>query len=248
MRILILSDIHANWAALQAIQETWDICLFLGDLVDYGPDPAPCIEWIRQHAQHAVRGNHDHGLAQQVPVYGLNGFRYLTAATRGVTSIRVHPEQRRYLASLPVSRMLTLAGKRFLLVHATPRDPLDEYSQNDAEFWARRLPDVAADYVLVGHTHQQYSLQIDSTTIINPGSVGLQRDGDPRAGYAILEDGRLELKRIDYSIETVVQAVQNTPIPEVAQRMLIEVYRRGQLPPVLPQSIGERLSPRTPVS
>ena len=61
------------------------MCIFLGDLVDYGLDPSPCIDWVRQHAQLAVRGNHDHGVAQNVVVTGRNGFKYLTGVTRVLT-------------------------------------------------------------------------------------------------------------------------------------------------------------------
>src|SRR5262249_13853561 len=88
MRILLLADIHGNWPALQAIPEPYDVCLCLGDLVDYGLEPAPCIDWVRQHAQHTVRGNHDHGVAQDVTVAGRNGFKYLTGVTRGITRSR----------------------------------------------------------------------------------------------------------------------------------------------------------------
>ncbi|MFN8570407.1 MAG: metallophosphoesterase family protein, partial [Gemmatimonadaceae bacterium] len=82
MRILLLADIHANWPALQAISEPFDQCLVLGDLVDYGLEPGPCIDWVRQRAAHVIRGNHDHGVAQQVRVSGKTGFKYLTAVTR----------------------------------------------------------------------------------------------------------------------------------------------------------------------
>ena len=68
MRILLVADIHANWPALQAINETYDVCLCLGDLVDYNLEPAPCIDWVRKRATYAIRGNHDHGVAQNVPV------------------------------------------------------------------------------------------------------------------------------------------------------------------------------------
>ena len=78
MRILVVSDIHANWPALEAIDEPHDVCLCLGDLVDYGPDPAACVRWAMEHADHAIRGNHDHGVAQGVPVTGERGYRYLT--------------------------------------------------------------------------------------------------------------------------------------------------------------------------
>ena len=72
MRILLLADIHANWPALQAINEPHDVCLFLGDLVDYGLEPTPCIQWVRRHAHHAVRGNHDRFLRDR-PVERLAG-------------------------------------------------------------------------------------------------------------------------------------------------------------------------------
>jgi len=66
--------------ALAAIQEEFDVCLFLGDLVDYGLDPLPCIEWVRATCKYAVRGNHDHGAAQRIYLQGNGGFRYLTAS------------------------------------------------------------------------------------------------------------------------------------------------------------------------
>src|SRR5690242_12291626 len=79
MRILLLADIHGNWPALQAIDERYDVCLCLGDLVDYALDPVPCLDWVRQRAQYTVRGNHDHGVAQNVTIAGQNGFKYLTS-------------------------------------------------------------------------------------------------------------------------------------------------------------------------
>jgi len=88
MRILLVADIHGNRAALSALAEPHDLCLFLGDLVDYGVEPGACIAWAREHAHHAVRGNHDHGAAQGVPVDGKGGFRYLTARTRPLTRAR----------------------------------------------------------------------------------------------------------------------------------------------------------------
>src|SRR5262249_29466232 len=68
MRILLLADIHGNLPALAAIDERYDVCLCLGDLVDYGLEPTPCIDWVRQKATYAIRGNHDHGVAQNVTV------------------------------------------------------------------------------------------------------------------------------------------------------------------------------------
>ncbi|HEX4612853.1 MAG TPA: metallophosphoesterase family protein, partial [Urbifossiella sp.] len=166
MRILLLADVHGNRAALEAIDEPHDLCLVLGDLVDYGPEPAACVEWVKRHAHAAVRGNHDHGVAQDVEVQGVGGFRFLTACTRPFSVAALSPTQRRFLADLPTSKMLNVEGKRFLLVHATPRDPMDEYAPADPAFWAPRLAGLGVDYVCVGHTHQPYTLQVEGVTVV----------------------------------------------------------------------------------
>jgi putative phosphoesterase len=228
MRILLVADVHANWPALQALDEVHDVCLCLGDLVDYGVEPGPCVDWVRQRAHACVRGNHDHGVAQNVVVNGRQGFRYLTGVTRPLTRARLNAEQLRFLARLPVTRTLTLDDTRFLLVHATPRDPLDEYGPNDPDFWSRRLQHVDADVICVGHTHQPYVLEVDGKLVVNPGSLGQPRDGDPRGAYAVLENFNVELKRVDYPVENTVRAVQESPLPDPAKELLTEVYRTGQ--------------------
>jgi putative phosphoesterase len=230
MRVLVLADIHGNRAALDAIREPFDVCVCVGDLVDYGPEPGPCIDWVRANAAHCVRGNHDHGVAQDVDVQGVAGFRYLTSVTRPLSVAAVTPEQRRYLADLPTSRMFTLGGKRVLLVHATPRDPMDEYAPPEVGFWKPRLAGLKVDYVLAGHTHVPYTLQVNGTLVVNPGSVGLSRDGDPRAAYAIIDGDDVQLKRIEYPVEETVQAVEALTPDETARQMLTDVFRNGALP------------------
>lgn len=229
MRILVVADIHANRPALDALAgERFDACLCVGDLVEYGPHPAECIEWVRGHATATVRGNHDHGAAQDVPVSGVVGFRYLTMVTRRATIDTLSPADRRFLADLPTTRMVTLGGKRFLLVHASPRDPLEEYVPADPKEWAERLANVKADFVLVGHTHQQFEFRLPHVTVVNPGSVGLPRDGDPRARYAVIDDGRVELKAAEYDVEATVAAVMASGIEAAAKAQLADVYRHGK--------------------
>jgi putative phosphoesterase len=230
MRVLVVADIHGNRAALEAIREPFDTCICLGDLVDYGPEPGACIEWVRKNAAYSVRGNHDHGAAQNVEVQGLGGFRYLTAVTRPLSVAALTREQRRFLADLPTSRMFVLGGKRYLLVHATPRDPMDEYAPAEENFWAPRLAGLKVDYVLTGHTHQPYTLQVNGTLVVNPGSVGLSRDGDPRTAYAVIEGDSAELKRAEYPIEDTVRAVEALTPDETARLMLTDVFRSGSMP------------------
>ena len=229
MRILVVSDIHANYAALAAIDEPHDFCVCLGDLVDYGPDPLECVRWAMQHARHAIRGNHDHGVAQQVSVQGESGFRYLTRVTRPLVWDALGPEERKYLLQLPLTCRFNVGGRRFLLVHGTPRDPLDEYVMRDPEVWAKRVQDCQADIVLVGHSHVQFNLKVNSAVVINPGSVGNPRDGDPRAAYAIIDGNKVELKRVEYPIEETIARVEALPLPARAREMLSESYRLGRI-------------------
>ena len=227
MRILLLADVHSNWPALRSIEEDYDVCICLGDLVDYGLEPIPCIEWMQAHAQHVVRGNHDHGVAQNVTIRGKAGFKYLTGITRPLNRQQLSLEHLRYLARLPVSKRITLDDTRFYLVHGTPRDPLDEHAPANVDYWRRRLERVDADVICVGHTHQQYVLEVDGKLVINPGSVGQPRDEDPRMGYAILENRRVELKRVEYPVEEMVRTIEESEVPEPAKSQLVDVYRNG---------------------
>ena len=225
MRLLLIADIHANWPALQAVvAEPHDVCIFLGDLVDYGPEPGPCVEWVKKHAQFVVRGNHDHGAAQDVTVQGKAGFKYLTGVTRALTRERLSTDQLRWLGRLPISRTITLANTRFLLVHASPRDPLDEYCPADREFWARRLHNVEADVVCVGHTHLPFVLEVDGKLVINPGSVGQPRDGDWHASYCLFHPDKqlVELRRIEYDIWTAQDKIVAAGLPQrLADRLAL---------------------------
>jgi putative phosphoesterase len=199
----------------------------LGDLVDYGPEPGACVEWVRRNAAHTVRGNHDHGVAQDVAIQGAAGFRFLTSITRPLAVTALTADQRRFLADLPTSRMLVLGGRRFLLVHATPRDPMDEYATADPAFWMPRIAGLEVDYLLVGHTHQPYRLQVNGTTVVNPGSVGLNRDGDPRASYAVIDDDGVRLRRVTYPVDQTIAATAAVVANPAARQMLCDIYRGG---------------------
>jgi putative phosphoesterase len=230
MRILVVSDIHGNWPALAAIDEPHDVCLCLGDLVDYGPDSARCVRWAMEHTHYAIRGNHDHGVAQGIDVAGESGYRYLTRVSRPAVWEALGADERRYLLQLPVTQRLTLDGKRYLMVHATPRDPLDEYLLKDPRTWSRRVQNSGADVVLVGHSHLQFKLAADGVVVVNPGSVGQPRDGDPRAAYAVIEGTKIELKRVAYPVEETVARIEASTMPSRAKQIMIEGLRLGRLP------------------
>jgi len=213
MKILILADIHANWPALRAIDESFDVCLFTGDLVDYATDPVPCIEWVRENVHSGVRGNHDHAVAQRIPVRKKNGLSRLAAITRPQHWDILEPQHLRYLAHLPVTRRVVLDKTTFYMVHATPRDPFDEYLKEDQQGWLERLAGVQADFVCVGHSHIPFVIELDGITVINPGSVGQPRDGDPRAAYCVIENGQVSLRRVEYDISETIDQMRKSLVP-----------------------------------
>lgn len=227
MRILVLGDIHANWAALSAIDEEFDACLVVGDLVEYGTNPDPCVDWVRRHATTCIRGNHDHAVAQRITARGSSGFRALAAATRPINQARLRPENLQYLRELPVTQYIDLDGLSFFLVHATPRDPLDEYLTDDTEAWTDRLQQIDADFVCVGHTHIPFHLRLDQHQVLNPGSVGQPRDGDHRLSYAVIEDGAVRFERREYDIEASIDDLRDSGLTGMPLEMAETVLRSG---------------------
>ncbi len=236
MKILILADIHANWEALStfaSIETSWDACLFLGDLVDYGVTPGPCIDWVRTHATAWVRGNHDHAVAQRVPARGGTGYRALAAATRPLHWDCLNDVQMGFLARMPVTKYVTFGDLTFFLVHGTPHDPLDEYLSGNPTLWQKRLENIEADFVCVGHTHLPFHLELDGMQVLNPGSIGQPRDGNPQGSYAIVEDGRVTFHRFEYDIEAALENVRNSGITGEALRVAEHSLRSGGQVPIL---------------
>lgn len=230
MRILLVADIHSNWPALKAIQETFDACLVLGDIVDYGTDPGPCVDWVRKNATYAIRGNHDHAVVQQVAARAGNGLKGLAAAARPMQRKLLDASQLKYLSKLPVTQSFRIDGRSFLMVHATPRDPLDEYLADDPAQWRDVLRTVDADFVCVGHTHLPFEIEVDGIRVVNPGSVGQPRDGDPRCSYATIEDGLVQFHRVDYDISETIRQMRSTGMDASAVQLADSMLRTGCRP------------------
>jgi predicted phosphodiesterase len=241
MRSLVLSDIHGNIDALLAIeaevlrgQHGIDEIWVLGDLVDYGPAPQDVIAWVRRSATRVVRGNHDHAMATGEDCRSSALYHDLSVATRTYFRRQLSSADIAYLAGLPLLSSLTWRPDRDVLaVHATPRDPLFEYIPTDSPIaiWRAALePAGASEYVLVGHTHDQFMRQIGSTTLVNPGSVGLPKDGDPRAAFAIFDNGRIELRRAAYDTGRAAARLAALPLSPEHRHQLTHLIRHARLP------------------
>jgi predicted phosphodiesterase len=238
MRVLVLSDIHGNIDALQAIEadvlhDHFDEVWVLGDLVDYGAAPADVIAWVQAHATRTVRGNHDHAVGTGEDCRSAPLYRDLAVATREHFRSRLAAADLTYLSGLPLHAAATLAGQDAVLVHANPSAPLFGYLPIDAsdDTWRPALaPAGKPAFVFVGHTHDQFTRRIDSTMLVNPGSVGLPKDGDPKAHFAIVDDGRIELRRVAYDTERAAARVAALPLTSDQRYRLTALVRHARLP------------------
>lgn len=231
MRILVISDLHANWPALEAVlaAESFDELMVGGDLVSYGPHPREVVEAVRR-AGTAVRGNHDNALAYGVDCRCAPASKPLAEATRKVHGDMLSQEQRDYLGALPLTASRSIAGLRIFSTHASPREHLFRYTLTPEAPEAHLRAEVAgveADIILLGHTHFPMIRRIGSQTVVNPGSVGQPRDGDPRASYAVIEDGRVELRRAAYDVERTARDLRAFPVPPAIAEPLISILRTG---------------------
>jgi putative phosphoesterase len=215
MKLLIVSDIHGNWSALEAVLQAEpnpDAIVFCGDVVDYGPQPVECLRWLAENADHIVRGNHDNALGFDMDCQCMGTFRDYSLATRAWHRSLLSQTDREFLRGMPIRNWFEWEGRHFRMAHATPRGDMFEYL--DMDQWAERIAGLDGDFMLLGHTHIQGMRTFSKLTVVNPGSVGLARDYRGEACYAIYEEGMMQLKRCPYNFERTVAALRLTPLPE----------------------------------
>ena len=219
MLVGVLSDVHANRVALDAVLDDMpavDALVNAGDVVGYNPWPAECVATVRERGMETIMGNHDR------MVVGTGNFRGNGMAAAGVEHARerLTPEQRDWLASLPDERLLF--DERVKVVHGHP-DDRDRYTRPH-EFGPDLLGD--EDVLVMGHTHIQHHKRYESGVVLNPGSVGQPRDDDPQAAYALLDldDLSVDERRVAYDVERVVDAVAVAGLPKRTGARLREGY------------------------
>jgi putative phosphoesterase len=231
MKIVILSDIHGNIEALRAITEPCDELWVLGDLVNYGPNPAEVVDFVRRNAALVVRGNHDHAIGTGEDPRCSAAFREMARAMQSFTEPVLSRDERAYLRQLPRTARRSVDGREFFVCHATPSDPLFDYCPPDSARWASEANAAKADIVLVGHTHLPFVLECGSKRVVNPGSVGQPKHGTPEASYAVWEDGIISLRSRPYPVEDTIRKVLALPVDTSLKTQLADVLRAGA-PPV----------------
>lgn len=208
MRLGVISDVHANRPALEAVfadMPSVDAVVCAGDVVGYNPWPLDCVDAIRDRGIPTVQGNHDRAVASG-DAAGFNGM-----ARAGVDYARnqLGSGAIGWLGALPTERIV--AGGRVKIVHGHPDDP-DRYTY-PRDFSPGLLDD--EELLILGHTHVQHHAVFDEGIVLNPGSVGQPRDGNPDAAYAVvdLDDRSVEEHRVSYDVDAVVAAVEEADLP-----------------------------------
>jgi predicted phosphodiesterase len=233
MRILVISDVHANHTALEAVLEDagrTDEVWCLGDMVGYGPDPNICVEHIRDMPMlTCLLGNHDVAVIGKMPFESFNGdARRSLVWQQQALSL----ENFNFLSSLPDTAKVR---KDVTMAHGSPRDPVWEYIINTLS--ARlNFDHFDTPWCFVGHSHIQCTFLLEQErdritleaphvsqavpltgrAILNPGSVGQPRDRDPRAAYAIYDpDAKTwEARRVEYDFAQVQERIRAASLPE----------------------------------
>jgi putative phosphoesterase len=217
MLVGVVSDLHANLPALEAVLDDLpevDAVCCAGDVVGYNPWPAECVDAMRERDVPTVVGNHDRMVVTGGNFYG-NGM-----ASAGVTYARnrLDDVQLAWLSGLPTECLLF--DGRVKVVHGHPGDP-DRYTYPHS-FGPELLDD--APVLVMGHTHVQAHETYDEGIVMNPGSVGQPRDGDPRAAYSLLDLDRMTVdeRRVAYDVERVREGIREAGLPERTGARLIE--------------------------
>jgi len=245
MRILILSDLHSNATALDAVLETvkdrWDTSVCLGDVVGYGPDPNYVTERLREMGTKTIRGNHDKAVTG---LMATEDFNPVAKAAVDWTHAELNPENLAWLTDLPKGPLET---DGIVLIHGAFEDE-DEYVFTPEQALDGLLDSTAA-VTFFGHTHHQggfsyHDAQLEVLQIrpratelfaplrteparrflLNPGSIGQPRDGDPRAAFAVadLEHHIVEFWRVPYEVAAVQKRMRAAHLPEpLVQRLVV---------------------------
>ncbi len=235
MKILLISDIHANFPALKAVLKhfeniTFDTIINCGDSLVYAPFPNETLHWLSNNSVHSILGNTDRKIIKLLKGKTL---KKPSRADKRImytwTASQLDAKSRKYLLSLKKSSRLEVGGYSLGLFHGSPEDP-DEFLFPDtlpARF-GKLAGIAAADIIVTGHSHCPYHVEIKSHHFINPGSIGRMFDSNPAASCAVLNitgsGVASEFYRIPWMIDKTIMAIKRYNLPEIYERM----YQMGK--------------------
>ena len=234
-RILVISDIHGNYPALQAVAKQADIaqCDYIvncGDCTVYAPFSNEVLDWLIEHDAISIRGNTDDKV---VKLLKGKDFKKPGKAEKKImythTAETLTRKNRSILKGLKKEKKLEVANRRIGLFHGSPAKHTEFlFGQTPDERFRQLALDCSADIIITGHSHSPYHKIIANTHFINPGSVGRMFDGIPQTSFAILELDKkkvqVDLYRCAYDVEQVVAGIRDANLPDI----YADMYRLGR--------------------
>ncbi len=223
-KVAVLSDVHGNLQAVQAIFEDAEkigISQFLnaGDFIGFGANPNEVIEFLQSKNVFSVMGNFDLEVIEKAKGESKEKKIAVQFADNQVTNTC-----KGYLSTLPKVLRLKIAGKSVLVTHGSP-DSINEhlYSDTSEEKLKKIAEEAKADFIITGHSHEQYKRDINGVIFLNPGSVGRPSDGNPQTAYAIVKFNpfSVALKRLNYDVEAAADSMREKGLPESFSQMLL---------------------------
>ena len=225
-KIAVIADIHSNLEALEAVLKHIESqggilkILCAGDIIGYGPNPNECCWTVQKLGIAVVQGNHD----LNIDLKDMSRFNRNAQIALAWTEGKITQKNRIWLLNLPMVHKERLQGMAIYMVHGSPEDPHYEYTTEHTPKYVMKhwLDDTKSDVIIVGHTHQPFVKKIGSRLIINAGSVGQPRDGDPSASYALLDLKAFTAKivRVPYNTDAVAEKIKETTLPgQLADRL-----------------------------
>lgn len=215
MEIGLISDVHANLPALDAVLDDLqhvDRIVHAGDIVGYNAFPREVIECFQQQEIDSIAGNHDRGVSNS----DVFDFRRPALEIINWTTDNLTTENKEFIDRLPTELELEIDGYTILIVHGSPCEPDEYVYPTDLTLELVENLDESVDVLIWGHTHYSTVTKLDGVLLVNPGSVGQPRDGDWRASYAIFDThtGTVELRRQEYNIDRVIEKAKKEFFPE----------------------------------
>jgi putative phosphoesterase len=236
MRIAIIADVHSNIFSLNEVlldidNRNIDLTLCMGDLVGYATFPNEVIDTIRENKILTIKGNYDEAVGEELMVCGCDYPDPKDAENAGLslnwTIDETRDDNKEFLRGLPKEVKMSFEGKTILFVHGSPRK-INEYLKENSQEAKEVMADLEADILVCGHTHKPYYKMYGNKMLVNAGSAGKPKTGNPMANYVVIdlkgEEANIEIYEVEYDFEQTAKAIEEKGLPQE----FAEIIRTGK--------------------
>jgi putative phosphoesterase len=236
MRIAVIADIHSNIFSLNEVlldidNRNIDLIVCMGDLVGYATYPNEVIDTIRENKILTIKGNYDEAVGEELMICGCDYPDPTDAQNAGLslnwTIDETREDNKEFLKGLLKEVKMSFEGKTILFVHGSPR-MINEYLKEDSKEAEEVMADFEADILVCGHTHKPYCKMYGDKMLVNAGSAGKPKTGNPKANYVVIdlksENTNVEIHEVEYDFEQTAKAIEENGLPQA----FADIIRTGK--------------------